>query len=85
MEKETYTTGQFAKMANVSLRTIRFYDKEGLLNPSFVGTNGYRYYTKDDFLKLQQILSLKFLGFSLDQIKTMAIDTKEDFGKSLAM
>lgn len=84
MNKETYTSGQFAKMANVSLRTVRFYDKEGLLNPSFVGENGYRYYTKEDFLKLQQILSLKFLGFSLDQIRTMVFDRKEDFKQSLS-
>ena len=41
MEKY-YTTGQFAKMAGVTLRTIRYYDKIGLLKPSYILENGYR-------------------------------------------
>ena len=39
-----YKTGQFAKLSNVSERTIRYYDKIGLLKPSFVMENGYRQY-----------------------------------------
>ena len=67
MEKKYYTTGQFAKMANVSNRTIRYYDKQGLLKPHHISEKGYRYYSDDDFVKLQQILSLKNLGFSHKQ------------------
>lgn len=68
-----FTTGQFAKLANVSERTIRYYDKAGLLKPTFVMENGYRKYSEDDFIKLQKIISLKHFGFSLDDIKTMVI------------
>ena len=63
-----YKTGEFAKMANVSIRTIRWYDKQGLLKPTMIAENGYRLYTDKDFVKLQQILSLKQLGFSLEEI-----------------
>lgn len=69
-----YKTGEFAKMANVSLRTIRYYDNVGLLKPSFVGDNGYRFYTDKDLLKLQQILSLKYLGFSLEEIFSVTLN-----------
>lgn len=77
-----YKTGQFARLANVSERTIRYYDKIGLLNPSFVMENGYRQYSDLDFLKLQKILSLKHLGFSIDEIFPMVMDNtnlKESF------
>ena len=63
-----YKTGEFAKMANLSIRTIRYYDNIGLLKPSMIADNGYRLYNNQDFLKLQKILSLKYLGFSLEDI-----------------
>lgn len=69
-----YKTGEFAKMANVSIRTIRYYDNQGLLKPSKISDAGYRLYTDQDFVKLQQILSLKYLGFSLDEIFSMTIN-----------
>lgn len=68
-----YSSGQFAKMAQVSLRTIRYYDKQNILKPSFVNENGARFYTDTDLAKLQQILLLKYLGFSLDDIREMTI------------
>lgn len=77
-----YKTGQFAKLANVSERTIRYYDKIGLLKPSFVMENGYRQYSDLDLLKLQKILSLKHLGFSIEEILPMVMDNtnlKESF------
>lgn len=77
-----YKTGQFARLANVSERTIRYYDKIGLLKPSFVMENGYRQYSDLDLLKLQKILSLKHLGFSIDEIFPMVMDNtnlKESF------
>ena len=48
---------------------MRFYDKVGLLSPTSYTEAGYRLYTDTDFLRLQQILALKFLGFSLEEIK----------------
>ena len=77
-----YKTGQFAKLANVSERTIRYYDKIGLLKPSFVMENGYRQYSDLDLLKLQKILSLKHLGFRIEEIFPMVMDNtnlKESF------
>ncbi len=69
-----YSSGEFARMAQVSVRTIRFYDKQNILKPSYVTPAGARFYTDSDFVKLQQILLLKYLGFSLDEIKGMTID-----------
>ena len=69
-----YSSGQFAKKAQVSLRTVRFYDKKNILKPAYVNPNGARFYTDTDFVRLQQILLLKYLGFSLDEIREMVID-----------
>lgn len=49
-----YSSGQFAKMAQVSLRTIRYYDKQNILKPSFVNENGARFYTDTDLAKLSK-------------------------------
>ena len=69
-----YSSGKFAKMAQVSVRTIRFYDKQNILKPSYVTPSGARFYTDSDFVKLQQILLFKYLGFSLDDIRGMTIN-----------
>ena len=68
-----YSSGTFARMAKVSVRTIRFYDKQNILKPSFLSPSGARFYTDSDFARLQQILLLKYLGFSLDDIREMTI------------
>lgn len=74
MHKEGYySSGEFARKANVTVRTIRYYDKQNILKPSYVCDNGARFYTDSDFTRLQQILLLKYLGFSLDDIKGMTI------------
>lgn len=81
-----YTSGEFAKKANVTIRTIRYYDKQGILKPSKVNEAGYRLYTDEDFGRLQKILSLKYLGFSLEEIVAMTInDEVEDIARSLDM
>lgn len=69
LERRLYLTGQFARRACVSLRTLRYYDRVGLLSPSAYTEAGYRLYTDQDLLALQHILALKFLGFSLEEIK----------------
>ena len=68
-----YSSGEFARMAQVTLRTIRYYDKQNILKPSYVTDAGARFYTDEDFARLQQILLLKYLGFSLDDIREMTI------------
>ena len=69
-----YSSGEFAKMAQVTLRTIRYYDKQNILKPSYVNDYGARFYTDEDLAKLQQILLLKYLGFSLDEIREITLD-----------
>lgn len=64
-----YSIGAFAAKACVSLRTLRYYDAVGLLSPSQHTDSGYRLYSEADLLTLQHILALKFLGFSLEEIK----------------
>lgn len=66
--KKLFTTGEFAKKAGVTIRTLRYYDKIGLLVPSSHNELGHRLYSKEDFGKLQKILTLKFIGLSLEDI-----------------
>lgn len=82
-----YTAGEIAKIAGVSLRTIRFYDVKGLLKPVSYSDAGYRYYNQESLVVLQKILMLKYLGFSLQQIETMIhddISAKKDTNAQLA-
>ena len=75
---EYFTTGQLAKMAKVSVRTIRFYDTQNVLKPSFVNEDtGARYYTKEDFLKLEEVLLYKYLGFSIEEIKELTLNKND--------
>lgn len=76
-EKSIYTTGDFAKRANVSVRTIRYYDDKGLLKPSIIKESGYRFYTDSDFAKLQRIIVLKRLGFSLEDISDITSNDRD--------
>ena len=74
MDERYISSGRFAKMARVSVRTVRFYDKQNILKPSYVDeATGSRYYTSDDLVRLQQILLYKYLGFSLDEIKELMV------------
>lgn len=75
--KNLHTSGEFARMAQISLRTVRYYDKQNILKPSYVSESGARFYSGSDFVRLQQILLLKYLGFSLDEIKEMTIDDSD--------
>lgn len=80
-----YIIGEFAKKAGVTLRTLRYYDKIGLLKPSACNSAGHRLYSTQDFAKLQKILTLKFIGLSLEEIANiMKYDINDkDFKKSL--
>ena len=71
MQNNLYTAGELAKLAGVSLRTIHFYDIKGLLCPVEYSENGYRLYDQNSFVTLQNILMLKYLGFSLQQISNV--------------
>lgn len=79
------TVGELAKKIGVTVRTLQYYDKEGLLSPSAESEGGRRLYTDKDLVTLHQIMSLKSLGFSLDDIKqrVMSLDTPADVAKAL--
>jgi len=64
-----YTVKQLSKLAGVTPRTLHHYDEIGLLKPSRVGGNGYRYYGEESVLRLQQILFYRELGLPLEDIK----------------
>lgn len=75
MKKEGYySSGQFMKLAGITKKTIRYYDEKNILKPSLVTENGTRFYTDNDLVKLRQIMLLKYLGFSLNDIKDMQVD-----------
>ena len=64
--------GDFAKLAQVSTKTVRYYDRRGLLKPAWIDRfTGYRYYTVEQLTQLNRILALKEFGFTLDQIRHM--------------
>jgi DNA-binding transcriptional MerR regulator len=67
----TYTTGEMAKMCNVSVRTVQFYDTKGVLHPSDLTEGGRRLYNDDDLTKLRLICTLKTIGLTLDSIKSV--------------
>ncbi len=80
------TVGEVAKRMGVTVRALQHYDREGILAPSAVSDGGRRLYTDKDIVKLHQILSLKRLGFSLDDIKNRLIplDSPMDVADALA-
>jgi MerR family transcriptional regulator, thiopeptide resistance regulator len=80
-----YYTRQFAQKASVSVRTLRYYDKVGLLSPQQHTSSGYRLYTDEDLFCLQQILALKFLNFSLAEIKVCLQTGPEHLQEVLTM
>ncbi|MBZ0318046.1 MAG: MerR family transcriptional regulator [Anaerolineae bacterium] len=67
--KTGYTVKQLADLAGVSIRTLHYYDEIGLLKPSSVGDNGYRYYEAEAVYRLQQILFFREMELGLLQIK----------------
>lgn len=81
------TIGEMAKKLNVTVRTLQYYDKLGLLSPSATTDGGRRFYTNSDLIKLHQILSMKYLGFSLDDIKNRlsALTTPQDVAQALEL
>lgn len=76
-----YRASEFALVAGVTVRTLHHYDRAGLLRPSARTGAGYRLYGEREFARLQQILTLKFIGLSLEEIGRLlgrrSLDLKE--------
>ena len=69
-----YTTGELARLGNVTVRTVQYYDTRGLLTPSELTEGGRRVYTDDDLKKLKTICFLRALGLSIDSIANLLTD-----------
>jgi DNA-binding transcriptional MerR regulator len=70
-----FRIGDFSRLSQVSIKTLRFYDEVGLLKPTFVDDmSGYRYYSANLLPRLNRILVFKELGFSLDEIAVLLLE-----------
>ncbi|MDR1735897.1 MAG: MerR family transcriptional regulator [Oscillospiraceae bacterium] len=80
------TVGGLAKKMKTTVRTLQYYDREGLLSPSAQSEGGRRLYTDRDTVRLYCIQSMKYLGFSLDDIRSRlpALETPGDVSAALA-
>ncbi|MFC5734257.1 MerR family transcriptional regulator [Cytobacillus gottheilii] len=74
---------EFKKLSGVSVRTLRYYDKIGLLKPVSKTEGGHRLYTSTELKKLQQIQFLKIIGFKLGEIKIMLESEEWDWSNGL--
>ena len=77
--------GEFAKISGVTVKTLLHYDKIGLLKPGKKTDSGYRIYCEDDFLKLQQITTLKFIGLSLNEIINILHESGENLESMISI
>jgi DNA-binding transcriptional MerR regulator len=67
-----FTIGDFAKLGRVSVRMLRHYDSLGLLIPAEVDRyTGYRMYRADQMSRLNRVIALKDLGFTLSQVRSI--------------
>src|SRR5262245_48639170 len=69
MRFEALKVGELARRTGLTVRTLHHYDAIGLLRPSLHTEAGYRLYTAGDIARLQQVISLRQLGFGLDEIR----------------
>jgi DNA-binding transcriptional MerR regulator len=69
MRFEALKVGELARRTGLTIRTLHHYDEIGLLRPSLHTASGHRLYTADDIARLQQVVSLRQLGFSLEQVR----------------
>ncbi|HEX5493598.1 MAG TPA: MerR family transcriptional regulator [Mycobacteriales bacterium] len=81
--RTSYTVGQVADLAGVTIRALRHYDEIGLLPPSGRSEAGYRHYASGDLERLSRILFYRELGFTLEQIATILDDPDADANEHL--
>ena len=71
-----FKIGEFSKLSQIPVKTLRYYHEIGLLTPAHIDTfTGYRYYSAAQLPRLNRILALKELGFTLDQIRPIVDET----------
>jgi DNA-binding transcriptional MerR regulator len=79
----TFRVKEFADLAGVTVRTLQYYDRLGLLKPSGYKNHNHRIYQSDDLLRLQQILTFKYLGYGLDEIRQLMQSPEYDVVEAL--
>lgn len=75
---EIYSIGEFAKLTNVTVKTLRHYEKLGLVTPNYNPDNGYRRYFKRHIGQVESVMALKLLGFSLNEIGVFFKDNQHE-------
>jgi DNA-binding transcriptional MerR regulator len=80
-----FKIGEVAKKAGISVRTLHHYDDIGLLKPSDASDSGHRLYNASDIERLQQVISLKSMGMSLDAISAYLADDSNSLLETLQM
>ena len=63
-----YTTGEIARLCGVTVRTVQYYDRRNILNPSELSEGGRRLYTEDDLRRMKLICYLRSLDLPIDSI-----------------
>jgi DNA-binding transcriptional MerR regulator len=81
----TYRVKEFAGLAGVTVRALHHYDRIGLLRPRRRARNGYRVYAERDLLRLQQVVTLKFMGFRLEEIRRILARPRYAVTRALAV
>ena len=78
-----YTTGEIAKLCGVTVRTVQYYDRRGILVPSELSEGGRRLYSEDDVKRMKIICFLRELGLSIEQVRQLL--TEEDPGSVISL
>lgn len=81
--EKLFLAREFAELTGVTVRTVHHYDRLGLLKPSRYSQAGYRLYRESDVARLEQIVALKFIGFSLREIKNILGRNSTDLASAL--
>jgi DNA-binding transcriptional MerR regulator len=80
-----YKVSEFAEKAGTTVRTLHHYDRLGLLKPSGRNSAGYRLYHDSDLVRLQQIVTLKFIGLPLKEIRALLEGSELDLRQTLRL
>ncbi|EEK83560.1 merR regulatory family protein [Bacillus cereus ATCC 4342] len=82
-----FSIGEFSKKTGIPIPTLHYYDEIGLLQPEKNPSSGHRIYKYQDIITLQKIVSLKFLGYSLDKVANLLYESSfgVDLNESLSL
>lgn len=73
-----FTAGEFAKLHHLNKRTLHYYDSVGIFSPKHKGDNGYRYYAYEQSIDLENILALREIGMSIEEIQIYMKNPNKD-------